>query len=68
MHLILGAFAPADKSTALCYVAAVVCFALAAFVSSAAGRFRGGSIALVALGLALWLWPTMWQTVDLAFS
>jgi hypothetical protein len=67
MFHVLAAFAPFSKETALLFVAAVVCFAVAAFSSPVAGRFPGGSIGLIALGLGLWLWPTMWNTVDLAF-
>jgi hypothetical protein len=48
-------------------VAAVVAFALAAFAASVAGRYPGGAVGLVATGLALFAWPTMWNTVDVAF-
>jgi len=67
MFHVVAAFAPFSKETAILLVAAVVCFAFAAFSSPVAGRFPGGSIGLIALGLGLWLWPTMWNTVDLAF-
>lgn len=42
------------------YLAAVVCFGLAA----AGGRVGGGrsSVGLVPLGLALWLFPLLWST------
>jgi len=66
MHT-LAAFAPTSEETAVVYLAAVVCFALAAFVSPIAKRFAAGPIGLVGLGLALWLWPTMWNTFDAAF-
>jgi hypothetical protein len=62
-----AAFAPTDPSTAIVYIAAVACFALAAFVAPAAERFPGGAIGLIALGLALWLFPLMWNTASLAF-
>jgi len=62
-----AAFAPTDPSTAIVYIAAVVCFALAAFVAPAAERFPAGSLGLIALGLGLWLFPLMWNTVSLAF-
>jgi hypothetical protein len=65
--LVLGAFAPTDPSTAIVYLAAVVCFALAAFVAPAATRMPGGAIGLTALGLGLWLFPLMWNTVEVAF-
>jgi hypothetical protein len=45
----------------------VVCFVLAAFAATLAKRFPGGPLGLVALGLALWLWPTMWTSMDVAF-
>jgi hypothetical protein len=63
----LGAFSPTDPSTAIVYIAAVVCFGIAAFVAPASGRFPGGSLGLIALGLGLWLFPLMWNTVDVAF-
>lgn len=49
----------------LFYLAAVVCFAAAAF----GGHIGGGrrSISLVPLGLALWLFPLMWNTGTTAF-
>jgi hypothetical protein len=62
-----AAFAPTDPSTAVLYIAAVACFALAAFVAPAAERFPAGAIGLIALGLGLWLFPLMWNTTSLAF-
>jgi hypothetical protein len=54
------------------YLAAVICFVIAA--AGEAWRFgrlgrRGlpGRLALVPLGLALWLFPTMWNTGQAAF-
>jgi len=67
MLSLLAAFGPTDPSTALIYIAAVACFALAAFVAPAATRFPGGAIGLIALGLGLWLFPLMWNTARLAF-
>jgi hypothetical protein len=60
-------FGPASEETAVFYLAAVVCFVLAAFAATLAKRFPGGPLGLVALGLALWLWPTMWTSMDVAF-
>ena len=60
-------FGPTDPLTAVLYIAAVACFALAAFVVRAATRFPGGALGLIALGLALWLFPMMWNTSRLAF-
>ena len=67
MLLLTAAFGPTDPSTALIYIAAVACFALGAFVAPAATRFPGGALGLIALGLALWLFPLMWNTARLAF-
>jgi hypothetical protein len=67
MYPFLAAFSPADPSTAIIYIAAVACFALAAFVAPAATRFPAGALGLIALGLALWLFPLMWNTVQVAF-
>ncbi len=51
--------------TFLFYLAAVVCFGLAA----AGGRVGGGraSVGLVPLGLALWLFPALWAAGVAAF-
>ncbi len=66
---VLAAFGPADESTAIIYIAAVACFALAAF-AGLGGRaaLRGYSFGLVAIGLGLWLWPLMWNTAEAAFK
>jgi hypothetical protein len=66
MH-VLAAFGPASTETAIFYIGAVVCFGLAAFASALAGRFPGGALGLIAVGLALWLWPLMWSTTRVAF-
>ena len=63
----LAAFSPSDPSTALVYLAGFVCFVVAAFVAPAAGKFPGGAVGLIALGQALWLFPTMWNTMEIAF-
>jgi len=47
------------------YLAAVVCFALAA-AGDAIGR-RRVNVDLVALGLALFVFPTLWDTGTAAF-
>ena len=65
--VVFGAFSPTDPSTAIVYLAAVVCFALAAFVAPAAEPVPGGTVGLIALGLALWLFPQMWNTMEIAF-
>lgn len=45
-----------------CLLGAAICFALAAF-----GRGATGQVALLPLGLLLWLLPTLWNTATLAF-
>ena len=60
------------KLAFLFYLAAVVCFGLSAFGPvgprvGGTGRGLGGRIALMPLGLGLWLFPTMWNTGVNAF-
>jgi len=64
--MILALFQPRDELTAIFYLAAVIVFIVAAFASGV-GKRTGGQTGLVAIGLALWLFPTMWQTMDAAF-
>ncbi len=65
--VLAAAFQPGSEETALFLLAGVVCYILAAFFSPVAGRFPGGSLGLIALGLALTFWPSMWQNMDVAF-
>ena len=65
--LSLGAFAATSHETAIFYIVAVACFGLAAFAGPVVGRFAGGAVGLVGLGLGFFVFPTMWQTVDAAF-
>jgi len=51
------------EATAVFFIAAFVSFIMAAFTFGFAGNWRGGSI-----GLALYIFPTMWNTVDRAFD
>ena len=60
-------FGPADELTAVFYVIAVALYLLAALAAGTVGRRTGGAIGLVALGLAVQLFPTMWNTFDAAF-
>ena len=47
------------------YVAAVICFVVAGL---AEGKARlAGRIGFIPLGLALWLFPTVWNTGHAAF-
>lgn len=64
---VLAAFAFGSEETAIFLIAAVVAFALAAFSAPAAGRFPGGSLGLIAVGLLLATFPSMWQNIDAAF-
>jgi hypothetical protein len=64
----LALFEPNTELTALFRIAAIVLWFLAAFPFG--GRFSGrvgGSIGLVALGLALFFFPPMWREAVAAF-
>ena len=61
-------FGPRDELTAIFYIAAIVLWVLAAFAGGTFGRRTGGAVGLVALGLAVFWFPTMWNTCDLAFG
>jgi hypothetical protein len=66
---LLSTFGPVSGETAVFYVGAVIAFALAAFTALTAGDAKGipgRAVGFVALGLALWLFPLMWNTVDAA--
>jgi hypothetical protein len=65
--MVLALFEPDSELTAVFYLGAVVVWGLAAFAGTTMGRRAGGPIGLVALGLALFLFPTMWRTMDVAF-
>ncbi len=56
------------KLAFLFYLAAVVCFGVAAFSPvGLSGRGLGTRVGLVPLGLGLWLFPTLWSTGTAAF-
>jgi hypothetical protein len=67
MNVLAAVFQPGSEESAILLLAAVVCWVLAAFASTVAGRFPGGALGLIALGLALWFWSDMWNAVDAAF-
>jgi hypothetical protein len=67
MIQMLATFGPFSQETAIFLIASVVCFALAAFFGPVAGRFPGGPLGLIGLGLGLWVFPTMWNTAHVAF-
>ena len=66
--MLLALFEPRDESTAIVYILALVAFVLAAFAGGTVGRRTGGGIGLVAIGLALFILPTVWNTCDVAFD
>ena len=55
-----------ERLVFLFYLAAVVCFALAV-AGGRVGPARTGGLGLLPLGLALWLFPTLWNTGTAAF-
>ncbi|HEX6310747.1 MAG TPA: hypothetical protein VF152_03905 [Acidimicrobiia bacterium] len=65
---VLAIFEPNDEWTAIFYIAAVALWVLAAFAGAAVAGRVGGSVGLTALGLAAFVFPTMWNTVDAAFG
>jgi hypothetical protein len=66
--MLLAAFEPASKELAIFYIIAVApCFVVGAFAGPTVGRRAGGSVGLVAIGLAFFVFPTMWTQVDAAF-
>jgi hypothetical protein len=65
--MLLAAFEPASKELAIFYIIAVACFVVAAFAGTTVGRRAGGSVGLFAIGLAFFVFPTMWNQVDAAF-
>lgn len=67
---LLSTFGPVSGETAIFYVGGVIAFVFAAFTALSAGDSQGipgRAVGFIALGLALWLWPLMWNTVDAAF-
>jgi len=50
----------------LCYLAAAVCFALAALGGTRKGS-AGQPAVLLPVGLLLWLAPTLWNSWEAAF-
>lgn len=67
---VLSTFLPLSAETAVLYVAGFLAFVLAAYTALTTPRPNvagGRAVALVAIGLTLWLWPLMWNTVGFAF-
>ena len=67
MHVLAAIFQPGSEEYAIFQLAAVVCWVLAAFASTIAGRFPGGALGLIALGLVLYFLPDVWNKIDTAF-
>jgi hypothetical protein len=65
---LLAVFEPNDELTAIFYIAAIALWVIAAFAGAAIARWAGGSVGLTALGLAVFFFPTVWNTVDAAFD
>ena len=65
--MLLAAFEPASKELAIFYIISVACFVVAAFGGATRGSRAGGSLGLVAIGLAFFVFPAMWNQVDAAF-
>jgi hypothetical protein len=65
--MLLAAFEPASKELAIFYIIAVACFVVAAFAGPTAGRRAGGSVGLVGIGLAFFVFPSMWTQINAAF-
>jgi hypothetical protein len=66
-NMVFALYEPDSELTALFSLGAVVVWGLAAFAGTTMGRRAGGPIGLVALGLAVIVFPTMWRTMDVAF-
>jgi hypothetical protein len=64
--MLLAAFEPGSKELAIFYIISVACFVVAAFRGTTRGS-RVGSVGLVAIGLAFFVFPAMWNQVDAAF-
>ena len=50
------------------FLAAIICLGIAALGEGGRGRGIAGRISLVPFGLALWLFPTVWNTGHAAFK
>ena len=66
---LLSTFGPVSGETAVFYIGGVIAFVFAAFTALTAGDAQGipgRAVGFIALGLALWLFPLMWNTVAVA--
>ena len=65
--MLLAFFEPGDELTALFRIAGIVIWVLGAFPRGRTGQRLGG-VTAIALGLAVFFFPTMWQEADAAFG
>ena len=66
--MLLAAFEPSSKETAIFYLVATICFALAAFAGAAgSGRNTVAGVGVVGLGLGFLFFPQMWTAMRAAF-
>ncbi len=65
--MLLAAFEPASKETAIFLLVGVIAFALAGLGGPTVGKRVGGAVGLVGLGLAFVTFPGMWQAMKAAF-
>jgi hypothetical protein len=66
--MVLALLEPNDELTALFRIAGIILWVVAAFASGRLGHRVGGAVGLVALGLAVFFFPNMWQEADAAFG
>jgi hypothetical protein len=66
--MLIALFAPNDELTAIFRIAGLALWVIAAFAGARAGRRVGGAAGLLALGLAVFFLPTVWQEADAAFG
>ena len=66
--MLLAIFEPGDELSALFRIAGIVIWILGAFPRGRSGQRLGGVTGAIALGLAVFFFPTMWQEADAAFG
>jgi hypothetical protein len=66
--MLLALFEPGNEVTALFRIAGIVIWLVGAFASGRMGPRIGGTTGAIALGLAVFFFPTMWQEANAAFG
>jgi hypothetical protein len=66
--MFLAILEPNDELTAIFRIAGIAIWLVAAFAGGRVGGRLGGAVGLVALGLAVFFFPSMWQEADAAFG